>query len=389
MLPRSLGLAAVLLVCCLTVHGGGPSRARPELKARWWFNNPVYRINDRRDVVLFFFEAKSSRHRDDTARITRLLNRLAINPDVVVIGLTRDSRTAAQRFISKHKVRFTVGAGSDCQRAFGIKRLPALLRVARGDDEADVAPVAPDDLEDLLPDFESFGADDLAGLTEAWQLRAFVESDAPERLRRKAVKRLFETADPNEFVAFAAERLPVEHNPWIRARLEYYSDLARGIQRDDEQPTPSALAHIAYREDPGADEWAAVRRFEARMDKGLSAADLVAAFEQHASMEPADLVIRRKIATELGFAGEPATAREALLRLLPLEPDPSIRMYLAFSLSEVCPAGDEEAASLLEDLASSETNVLRVRPMLEYLAFYIRTGEEDAEKMPAPAERGN
>ncbi|RMF83476.1 MAG: hypothetical protein D6744_04580, partial [Planctomycetota bacterium] len=85
------------------------------LDARYWFNNPVFRLHDDRAVVLFLFEV---RERDrSTLEAVRALNRVAARPDTVVIGLTPDGRQEVETFIRRHRVRFTVGAGSRNARA--------------------------------------------------------------------------------------------------------------------------------------------------------------------------------------------------------------------------------------------------------------------------------
>ena len=94
-------------------------------------------------------------------------------------------------------------------------------------------------------------------------------------------------------------------------------------------------------------------------------------------------MIRRVAAQELvNLASENKTpVRSSLMQWLPSEPDPSIRMYLAYALSYACEPGDTQAAQLLRDLAAVETRILLVRPELEYLARVIETGEEDPDRL--------
>ena len=119
-------LAGILIGSCMVGAGlvDGKSTAGPnaEIEAKCWFNNPVYRLRDDRRVVLFFFECDSK----EAAAWTKRLNRMSRRPDMVIIGLTDDGRAAAERFIKRRNVRFTIGAGSRTAKRLGIRELPAL-----------------------------------------------------------------------------------------------------------------------------------------------------------------------------------------------------------------------------------------------------------------------
>jgi len=285
----------------------------------------------------------------------------------------------------RHRVRFTVGAGSRSNRDFGIKRLPALVQIGPKRD-GEVQSIDIDSLDSLVPAFEDYTAADLRRLTEPWQLQALIESRADDHVRRPAVKKLYEMLGSDAFIEFAETRLGVENNPWVRGTLEFYRDLALGMQRDDDGPTALGIAVRAYKSNPDGPEWAAVRKFEERLRRGMTAEELIKAYQEHASQEAVDLIIRQHAAIELGYPSEEnrKAVRDTLMEMLKAEPDPSVRMYLTISLSEVCETGDNEAADLIEQMARVESNILLVRPVMEYLAYYIRTGDENADNMPPP-----
>ncbi|RMF77392.1 MAG: hypothetical protein D6744_11420 [Planctomycetota bacterium] len=262
--------------------------------------------------------------------------------------------------------------------------LPALLRIVRRDGTVDdPEPMDLSTLEDEALIFADLTPADLNQLAEPWQLMEVISSDARFGVRRAAVKRLYESVDPERFIEYAHDRLPAERNPWVRSNLEYYRDLALGTPRDDAQRTPSSQAEFEYRQNPTAPEWAAVARFREQISESGTAATMLTALRTHLSNAPADLVIRRIAATELTEVAEEerAVVRDELLELLPHETDPSVRMYMAFALAFAAETGDAEVVGLLRSLAAVEPNILLVRPELEYLAWSIETGDEDPEHM--------
>ncbi len=379
--PCVLSQALCVLILIFAVD---ESRARsPELSAHYWFNNPVFRLHDDRAIVLWFFSLKNQRPGAELERTILTLRRIAANPDVVVIGLTPDRRAAVQRLIRKYGIPFTIGAESRSYRDFGIRRLPALLRIdRRGGDRAE--PIEIGDLTELAPDYQRWGSADLAQLTTPWQLRALIESQAEGKLRRAGVGRLYEMSDPQEFAGWAAQWMPHEPDPWVRGALDLYRDRALGIERHDDELSPSAAALREYRANPDAPEWLPVRSFFATRPNSVD--ELMQALKQHKGNSPVDLVMRRRVVDALMDVpqAQKPQARTALMQLLPGESDPSIRLLATMALGEICQPGDEEVAQLLEALAQEEANTWRVRPMMEYVSYYLRTGEEDARNMPPP-----
>ncbi len=386
MLRRHGIIAAIVAVACssprlVLAEDGAAVR---EFRAECWLNNPVFRLHDKRVVVVYVFDS-SARTDRKTARAIRLLNRLALRPDTVVIGLTASPCQAAQRFVRRNRIRFTVGAGSSTAKKLASDGLPRVFRIDRSRTGAvQPTPMDADQLAALLPVWKDYTSSDVRQLNEPWQLAEVARSSAPYKVRVTAVERLYELSDPQAFVQTAETLLANEPNPWVRSWLEYYRDLASGVDRPGlEQRTPSTAAWLDYRADPDAPQWQAVRTFRQQFRRSHSARLLLDALRDHAGDSPADLVIRRLAAQELVdlASDNKQQVRSRLMEWLPSEPDPSVRMYLAFALSYACEPGDTQAAQLLRDLAAVETRILLVRPRLEYLARVIETGEEDPDRL--------
>ncbi len=125
-----MSIVAALLSCLALVASPTPEPpARPEVHAKAWFNNPPFRLNDDRDVVLLFFSAKDPER--SLTPIVRRLNQVCRRPDTVVLGLTADGRGEAQAFIKRYRVQFTIGASSRSPRDFKIAKTPAIIRIKR------------------------------------------------------------------------------------------------------------------------------------------------------------------------------------------------------------------------------------------------------------------
>lgn len=381
-----IAMVAVALVGAAGVAPAGEkhSRAVRELRAGCWLNHRVGRLRDDRLVVLYVFDA-SARPDRQTARALRLLNRLARRRATLVVGLTPSDCRTAGRFVHRYRVRFPVGADSPTARALAAEGLPRLLRLDHaGGKGLRPRSLEPEQLAALLPAGQQYTADDVRRLREPWQLVQVVRSRAPYEVRELAVRRLHELSDPQAFIEVADALLADEPNPWVRSWLEYYRDLASGVDRPGlEQHTPSTSAWLDYRSNPDAPQWKAVHTFLQSMHKQYTVDLLLDALRDHAGDTPADLVIRRLAAQELVnlAADHKPQVRDRLMQWLPSESDPSVRMYLAYALSYACEPGDSQAAQLLRDLAAVETRIVLVRPELEYLARVIETGEEDPDRL--------
>ena len=373
--------ASAMLLALLVLGPSDP--AAPEIRALAWFNNPEYRLHDEREVILFFFEARDR----TSARLVPSLNRLHRRPDVLVIGLTRDSRGAVVEFIRRQRVLFTIGAQSKSAREFGITKLPALVRV-RGPKRADMERLDPDELGKLAPDWGPHGEENVEAIHEPWELKAFIESDAYGRNRRNAALKLYGMTDADSFEQFGERHLPFEGDPWVRSAIEFLMSHPTPQEIQEQKgPAPAVEFWKAYHGDPNAPEWAPVKRYHSGTPVGEQTVGRLARdYWNHDTESASDLVIRRSIAMALnGRHGESREqARAALLDMIPAEPDWAIRLYLAGALLDVCDVGDTEVADFLEAESQHEPHFFVVKPMMQYMSYYLRTGEEDARHMEPP-----
>ena len=385
---RVRGLSAMgLLIAALTALAApalraqdGPSvdATRQEIQAAHWFNNPPPRLNDDRTVVLLFFDDRELASREEP-RWVHTLNRASLRRDMLVIGLTTASRRDTEDFIRRSGVRFPIGAGSRSARDFGVKRFPAVIIIDRREKSA-ARPVTIDELEHSLPP-----PDTAASEARLAELRRLLESDLDSTARSTAVRSLFQSLDRAVFVALVDQQLEVERDPWVRGNLRFHRDIALGADRDDDRFTPSATAAREFLRQGDDARWAPVREFQLGRGSRASADGIYGAYLARSGNEPADVLIRRMATEELWKSDDRQTARRHLIDIVQADPDASIRMIAAMALGDVCAVGDVEVAGLLDALAEIEPNVLRTRPMLEYVAYYLRTGQEEVALMePRP-----
>lgn len=328
-------------------------------------------------MLLFFRTERPGR---ELLRTVALLERVARRDDAVVIGLTPDSRARAQDFIEKHRVRFTIGAESRCARDFGVEEFPA-LRVIDPRDRGRAADVDPAWLDQFASDApESEPQDQDAWLRVLRSGPAGADADA----RRAAVRQLFEILSVEEFVAVADELIAAESNPFVRGELRHRRALALGEDRTDDRQARSAAAMRGFIQNPEDPQWAPVRQYLAGRTPAAPVPvlldDYLARIDSDA---PTEVLTRRMIVERLlGASADRAGALEALRQIVSIDADPSIRLVATMKLGELSPTGDFETAGLLDELARLEPNELRVRPMMEYVANLIRTGDEDANRVP-------
>jgi len=350
-----------------------------ELEARHWFNNPVYRLHDDRDVLLWFF---TTRDRESHAIVPKL-NRLQRRPDLVVIGITEDSRVDAERFIRQTRAGFTVGAGSPMLKRLDIRPSAQLYRLSRKEGGR-ISRVDVSNLDSLLPDWGPYGEEDISQLDEDWELVDFISSDALGQRRAEAVRKLFAYGDRAALIDLADRLLPEERNPWVRNALIYFKERAEGTREPQPEPAPSTIHYRVFSDKLDAPEWATAREYLRRVES-LSVTQLLSDYRNHLTDQPNDVVIRRIIVDHLEHVQDRTAARSALLEMVAREPDYFIRLRLVGSFSTVCNVGDQEVADYLDALAETETNLLHVRPMMEYVAYVLRTGQEDTRTMqPRP-----
>lgn len=369
----------------------------PELKAGRWFNNPVFRLNDHRDVLLFFFVVNDSPSAKEGLRWVEKLNRLANRPDVVVIGLTSASRAATEKFIEAAKPRFAIGAASASARDYKITKFPSVIRLERHRGEAKKGGadqfVVPSGLDPNWEPIEYAGLEaldaklaatnegggyvepDLASMTLV-ELKAFAAGDSFGMDRATAVQMVFQAVPHDEFVKYADERLDAESNPWAKGTLRYYRDVAAGVRKDDAQQSASARAVNEFEKNPDDASWAEVRAYLAQTNEDRGDFNKVwTAYQSHVTEGSADALVRRHAIHDLWHrCADDDSVRSALLQAAGLDPDHSIRMIATMALGERCEVGDEEAALRLDQIADIETEILNTRPMMERVAERIRGG---------------
>ena len=190
---------------------------------------------------------------------------------------------------------------------------------------------------------------------------------------------------PEAYLEYAEGVLPYESEPWARGRIEFLCLVARGLRDiDEDYRGPSAYYQNAYGADPEAPEWEELRAYRQRVDHA-SVDAIIGEYRGHFTDKPVDVLVRRFTVGDLGGCPDRWSSRSAIMELLLDEPDDSIRMMAAAQLFDLCDRGDEEAASFLESLAETEANIRHVRPMMQYVARYIREGDPEQPEDPASA----
>lgn len=371
-------MCATFLALCLILAEPTDYPIR-ELEARHWFNNPVFVLNDQRDVLLVFFSTQD----DSMNRMIRTLNRLSRRPDLLVIGITSDSRTQVEKWIARERVRFTVGAESGMAAKLKLDKLPKALRLKRNESDQ-FQEFDPASTESLVPAYGEYGAEDTSKLTEPRQLEDMISSNAYGRKRFEAVQKLYHLSDPDAFIAFAESQIDTETDPWVRNALVYYKEIRQGVRQPDEPLSPATRYYREFSSNAQADGWREAREFMASLPT-TPIDQLPAVYVSHLRDEPNAAVVRRATIDHLERNAPPELARAILLNLLAVETDYQLRLRIVGAFTTVCKVGDTEIADSLEALAKQEQNLLHVRPMMEYVANYLRTGEEDTRRMqPRP-----
>lgn len=351
----------------------GATAAKPEeFQAKHWVNL-TYRMQDNRSVVVFVFDAKARESRNFVPK----LNRLQRRTDLLVIGLTHESKSTTDAFIRQCRAKFPIGCESRDAKRLARGKLPILLFYDRQDEKREPQALPEDQLGAMAGAApQDWG--DVSKLDDPARLREYVASDQPGQLRATGLRRLRPLLPPEVFIELADELLSDEADPWMRAALEYHRDVARGIRPDDDAPAPSSRYLSDYSSNADAPQWAGVNEFRSAAPS-MSVAQLLAEYERRPGDSPSDTVIRRMVVHHLHHnAADKRAARDALLQILNAnERDHSIRLMTVMALGDVCEVGDIAAADALLAHAQREPNLLRVRPMMQYLENYLRTGEED------------
>ena len=351
-----------------------------EITAEQWHNVETIRLHDTRDVLLVFLDARALDKRD----LVRNLNRLDAQKKFRVIGLFREDPREVDRLVRRWNLKFALGSG--CRTTFEKKRIrrpPEFLLITKEqerpwelkDVNAAIAPWTDDVLQGRV-----------SGVSSTDELESIIESDLPGMVRARALWKLAETyggVDSEEFTRHASALLESETNPWVVGHVRSALVMSRGGDTAiDDGPAPSTLALGEFERDDAQEKFADARSVGANAEKA-SPAELLGHFRQHnVNDEPGALVVRRLVVDELSERKLDAAARSALLEIVSSEPDRSIRLRAVGGLGDICRAGsDVEAADFLTELAAMEPSIRHVRPMMEYVAFYLRTGVEDSAQM--------
>jgi len=367
----------------LVLAASGQTQTTPgqiELKAETWFNAPSIRIPENRTYVLFFFSTVQEREVEPWIEKLREIDR---REDVVVLGLSPESKERVSRFVDQKKIRFAVGAGSRDYRAFKIKRFPRVIVLSPDAGNGAISQEALN-LEGINRWFDpSRGAEPL--ITGAFTedsptdvLRRHAREDSERGESFRALSLLRQRIPPQEFMAYCDELLAQENDVLRRGSLLFQRQWADpSIPESEKEPlfSPSLLGQREEREKPDDGKWAPVGEYVQRI-ANRTETELFQDFLDRLTDDPVDARIRSSIPFELGHRPDKVEARSFLMQMLPLETDFGVRNRIVGALSEVCDPGDLEAADFLEDQLRTESNVRIVRPMMEYVIRYLRTGEE-------------
>lgn len=369
----------VLGLVAQPVHGAPPAPWN-QLSGYWVGAENLDEASRADNIVLLCFDAKEPL----SPRVLRKLGRLRRQKGLFFVGLTPDEPRLAERYFRRYRLRFPIGARAKLEPLLGVRELPALivvsasatsvsdLRSAVG--QANSSPAGKRDVEDDEAALRAAG-------TDRDKLVDFLFSDADGHARCAALDQLFRQMDSDEFLALADDSLTLEGNPWVRGKLRYLSAVARGGPRDEDGFSESAdvfRRFIRNRQEP---EWAWADAYIEFADEAAPPR-LVDEYFTRLTEDPQDTLRRRIITQELWAKG--AAARGVLLQILASEPDRSNRMLAAMGLNKVCHVGDAEAVDALLAAAAVEPNDLQTRPMMEYVAFRLRTGNDDANAIPPP-----
>ncbi len=376
-------LFAFLLLPCVT------ALADPvELRAETWLNHLSLRLPEDRTSVLYFFVTFQ---KEDVDTLVARLNKANKREDTVVIGLTPQGAETVEPYVEKHKIDFAVGARSSSYRDFKVKRFPQVVVIEppRKGEPPEVVVLSDGSFDRWLGPIDEAVAEadgpsdaEIGETMPTDALRTVAHRSASRKELGAALGHLRTRLPIEEFTELCAS-LAQEHggDPFLRAEVAYRQQQA-DPSRVAKEPrfAPSVEAYHAYRSDPAAAKWEPVRDFaEAMGDRAVE--DLSRDYYAYLGDSPGELLIRRKIISALGSRArdEPAVRdrlREDLKDMLLSESDFANRLRVAWTFADVCEPGDFETASFLEAQLATEPNVRHVRPALEYVVRYLRTGEE-------------
>ena len=333
-----------------------------------------------RTFVLFFF---STLQRESASPWIEKLNKLRGRKEFLVVGLSPETKERVSKFVEEQKVQFMVGIKSKAYKKFDIKTFPRVVVIPpRKCDQ----PIAPEALSlehfdrrfSSLPDADPLISGAFDENSSINLLRRHASEDPDESAAHQSLNLLRSKLPPDEFLALCDQLLQEEENVFRKGNLLFQRQRGDpGIAESDKEPlfSPSALAQHEERTIPDDPKWAPIAEFNAQLSHRTEA-ELFEDFLDHLSDDPVDARIRSSIPHALGRSSDKRQARSLLMQMLPLETDFGVRQQIVGRLSDVCNPGDLEVADFLEDHLRIETNVRVVRPMMEYVIRYLRTGEE-------------
>lgn len=352
---------------------------RIHLQAEAWLNPMTIRVPDDRTYLLFFFSTVQER---EVKPWIEKLNKIDRREDVVVIGLSAESKERVAKFVEQQKLEFVVGAKSKSYKRFDIKRFPQVVVISPEGRDPTVAPEAVE-LERLdrrfatSPELERLTPGAFEDDSPLELLRRHAREDSENKLRAMGLLRKRVSSD--EFMDFCDRLLEDEENVFRRGDIHFQRQLADpSIPENEKEPLlpPSSDARRLSRENPNDPQWIPVREYVENADE-RTIEQLFQDYLEHSGDSPADVMIRRVIPDYLARSPDKRRTRELLMQMLPIEPDAATRMTIAFSFAnEVCQPGDFEVADFLETQLETEKNIRTTRPAMEYVIRYLRTGEE-------------
>lgn len=372
----------VMAIVLASICGQADKEAkRFDFEAETWIDPPAIRFPEDRSYAVLFFSNPTNREETETLKeLFKKLEKLSRRKDFMVMALSPDKADPVRQLVKKLKVRLPVGADSESHRQFKIEDFPQLIILERGTDRtARWSTMSIQGIDSLLPGGASDGSTsegfDQGSSIDTLTRHAYDDPDIGQRERALEILR---GRMPSEEFLKLCDDLLAEGDPSQQAygKIEYQRHLADpSITEKQPRLAPSALASQARRENPSDSRWSRVDDYE----KGVNAKSLEQLWTDYQAAstdDPADLLIRREIASNLASRTDKIGARAMLMRMLPIENDAGVRVYVVGGMTDVCDQGDLEAAKFLEDYLPHETNILYIRPLVRSSIRYLR-GETD------------
>lgn len=350
-----------------------------------WINPLHLRLPDERTWVLFFFRtrypetANKAELRRKLETLVKRLNQLSRERrDLMIVGLTEESRDDIQGFLAETQPRFAIGVRSPTHKTFGVEDFPSVIVVRR--ENVEVA-ASPDRWESLLPPLApDSGAPPLDELTiEELQERvtrdptalSIVDGEAGQALERLRLR-----LAPEEFMAYCDQ---IEHAGGVDAvwtgRVRYQKHLADpNVVEKLPFGTPASDAAGEWRRSRDDPRWAPMRAFfeEFNNRRSVTVESVVEAHHAHLTDDPNDLLIRFWLAQSVRDRKDVGLL-PALRAVYDAEPDAVVRSQILLGMCELAPTGDAETLRFLEERMKTESH-FRAGATLGMVHSLIRDG---------------